>query len=163
MKHTLILEPGKGITNQDALTWIQKWGSRIEDPSRGRRNTWSEFLIEISHSVGFPSSPAAATKRWSAMCVSTFKGITFNTLVAIYHHILEQLFTKIHNFWVHKSYLRGHLPFLWQFPPVFLWMLPFHSSNWKVFMRKSNQKIPSEMGVAPPHKRFSQFSTLIKL
>ena len=25
------------------------------------------------------------------------------------------------------------------------------------------KKIPSEMGVAPPHKRFTQFSTLIKL
>ena len=25
------------------------------------------------------------------------------------------------------------------------------------------EKIPSEMGVAPPHKRFTQFSALIKL
>ena len=25
------------------------------------------------------------------------------------------------------------------------------------------KKIPSEMGVAPPHKRFTQFSALIKL
>ena len=29
--------------------------------------------------------------------------------------------------------------------------------------REKKKKIPSEMGVAPPHKRFTQFSTLIKL
>ena len=35
----------------------------------------------------------------------------------------------------HKHNLRGDLPFLWQFPPIFLWKLPFHFSNWKDFMR----------------------------
>ena len=57
-------------------------------PGRGRggllgRNFGTVTRIDISHSFNFPSSPAAATKRWSAMCVSTFN--RFHTLGMVSH------------------------------------------------------------------------------
>ena len=56
-------------------------GSRFRIPAGAGGTLGRNWGINISHNFGFHSSSAAATKRWSAMCVSTFKGISFNILV----------------------------------------------------------------------------------